>query len=173
MLRLISSFQNKPILSLQTGGRVGSTLEPIVDPDTLKVLGFHVDSPRDTGTILLIDDVREFSPTGLIIDRFDKLAHHDDLVRLQKVLKIDYQLVGKQVVTEAGKKVGKVSDYIIDDQSFFVARLYTRQSVVKNFSGEGLVVDRSQIVEIDDRRVVIKDPSGTIKQSAVAAIAGS
>jgi uncharacterized protein YrrD len=172
MLRLISSLLNRPVLSLQTSSPVATTIGAIIDPNKLQIVGFHVQSPSDTGTILLRDDIREISNIGIIIDRYDRLAHAEELVRLEKIIKLNYKLIDKTVIGESKHKYGKVSDYIVDEQSFFVAKLYTRQSLLKNFAGGAMVVDRSQIVEVTNKNVVIRDPLKGVESSAATAVAG-
>lgn len=169
MLRLISSFIGKPVLSLQTGARIGIINESIIDPDKLQVVGFYVESPRDTGSILLTNDIREVNRLGVIVDRMDSLVDPEDLVRHKDVLALQYRLIDKKVVTENGRKLGKVSDYIVEDQTMHVARLYTRPTLTKVITkGGSLIVDRSQIVEINDSQVVIREPLGKVKAPAAA-----
>ena len=172
MLRLISSLLNRPVLSLQTSAPVAKTIGAIIDPNKLQVVGFHVQSPSDTGSILLCEDIREISSVGIIIDRYDRIAHAEELVRLEKIINLNYKLIDKIVVGESKQKYGKVSDYIVEEQTFYIARLYTKQSVLKNLAGGAVVVDRAQIVEVTNKQVVIRDPLKGLKSGAAAAVAG-
>ncbi len=173
MLRIISSFINRPVLSLQTGAQVAATTGVILDPHKLRVAAFTTSSPKDTGTVLMCEDIREVSRLGLLVDHYDKLAHPDDLVRLEPILKLNFKLIGLTVKSESGQKFGKVTDYIVDDQTFYISRLYTKQSIVKNFTGSGMVIDRSQIIEVSRKTVVIRDPVGTMPSPVAAAIPGA
>ncbi len=173
MFRLISTLINKPILSLQTSSSVGKTIGALIDPNKLRVIGFHVQSPNDTGSILLWEDIREISSIGIIVDRYDHLAHPEELVRLKPILKVNYKLVDKQVVDESGQKYGRVSDYVVDEQTFLIAKLYTKQNIIRSFAGGALVVDRGQIIEVNKKSVVIRNPLGGMESETAAAVAGA
>lgn len=121
-------------------------------------------------------DIREINRQGIVIDRHDTLVYKQDLVKFKDVINIKYELAGKRVVTESGDKLGKVSDFVVDDKSFFIKKVYSRQSVVKNFSGTGVIIDRSQIVEVTDSKIVVKDATiskeQTQKQGLLSALLG-
>lgn len=166
MLRLISTFEGKSILSLQTGGAIAIITRPIIDPNKLKIIGFHLQSPTDTGSVVMVSDIREISSKGLIVDRHDTLIDPEDLVRYKQLLATNFQLLDKRVYTQSGIRIGKVSDFIVDDKSYIVMRIYVKQSVVKNFSGTDAVIDRRQITEITDTKIIVQDTTTPIKQKA-------
>ena len=80
-----------PVLSVQVTAPIARVKFWIVDPATLKILGFNVWGPdiRDdpeVGEILLAKDIREFSPIGMIIDSIEELVNPGDVVKLDKIL---------------------------------------------------------------------------------------
>jgi sporulation protein YlmC with PRC-barrel domain len=79
---------------------------------------------------------------------------------------MEFELEGKHVIDDHQKKIGKVSDYIVDVDSFVVQQLVVKRPLLKSFSDDELIVHRSQIVEITDDRIIIK--SGRVKAKAVA-----
>ncbi|HSW98848.1 MAG TPA: PRC-barrel domain-containing protein [Candidatus Saccharimonadales bacterium] len=158
MLQLSSMLINRPVLSLRTGTEVATALEPIINPNNLKVEGFFCQDNRSREELVLVgQDVREMMPRGIIINDHDVLALPQDLVRLNEVLNTNFVLIGKQVTTVGGRKVGKVSDYSIDTDSMYVQKIYVTQSLLKSFTGSTLAIDRSQIIEITDKRIVVTD----------------
>ena len=59
------------ILSLRTGGVISTIESIIVDPNDLKILGFFLNKNTvsfDSGAILDVRSIREFSHLGMIID---------------------------------------------------------------------------------------------------------
>ena len=167
MLQLSSMLINRPVLSLRTGTEVATALEPIINPNNLKVEGFYCQDSRSREELVLVSqDVREMMPRGLVINDHDALVLPQDLVRLKDVLGTNFVLMGKQVVTVGGRKVGKVSDYSIDTDSMYIQKIYVTQSILKSFTGSSLGIDRSQIIEITDRRIVVTDL--TMKATAAA-----
>lgn len=151
-------------MSLQVGGQIARLERPLINPNNLQILGFYVSGALHGGKILLTSDIRELSDLGALVDHEDKLSNVEDLVRLRDIIEIDFQLIDKPVVTLRGKRMGKVIDYIVDDVSFMVQKIHIKQSVLKNWAADQLVVHRSQIVEVTDKKIVIKDNLEAVKE---------
>lgn len=107
--------------------------------------------------ILLTQDIRDIIEQGIVVNDHEVLVVPEELVRLKDILKINFNLIGKPVITVSKSRLGKVSDYAADNTSLFIQKLYTSQSVLKSFSGGSLSIDRSQIVEITNRKIVVAD----------------
>ena len=154
-------------MSLRSGGRIATAHQPLFNPDNLKIIGFHsTDSFSGERLILLTQDIRDHIDKGFVVDDIDTLADPEDLIRLKELLEIDFTLVGKPVLTDARKKIGKVNDYAVDSTSFYIQKLYVTQSLIKNFAQGELSVDRKQILEVTDKNIVIKDPQQLTKVKA-------
>jgi sporulation protein YlmC with PRC-barrel domain len=167
MLQLSNSLLNQPVLSLRTGSVVATVTAPVINPNNLKIEGFYVQDSRDKRQLILVyQDIRELLDRGFVIDDHDVLAEPDELVRLKKVLNIDFQLIGKQVVTTSKQKVGKVSDYAVDINSMMIQKIYVAQSIMKSLTGGSLSIDRNQVNEITPKRVIINELT---KKAPVAA----
>lgn len=137
---------------------VATVTTPIINPNNLKIEGFYVQDNRDKRQlILLYQDIRELIDRGYVVDDHDVLVEADELVRLKKVLDIDFQLIGKQVVTTDKEKVGKVSDYAVEVNSMMIQKIYVSQSLMKSLTGGSLSIDRSQINEITPKRIIINE----------------
>jgi sporulation protein YlmC with PRC-barrel domain len=144
-----------------------------LNPNNLKVEGWHcIDQFSKNDLVLLSSDVREFIPQGLAVDNFEKLSEANELIRLQEVLELRFELIGKPVITDSKRRVGKVSDYAMDTSSFFVKKFYVSQPVYKTLSGGQLSIDRTQIVEITNKRVLVRDVDEKIG-SIIPAILGA
>lgn len=105
-------------------------------------------------------------PQGFVVNDHDVLVEAHELVRLKKVIELNFQLIGKQVVTTSGQKVGKVSDYATEMETMYIQKIYVAQSILKSFTGGALGIDRSQVNEITPRRIIIND---LVKGAPVAA----
>jgi uncharacterized protein YrrD len=165
MLTLGNELISKPILSLRTSSPVGVATEVIINPNNLKIEGWHaLDTNDKREGILLSQDVRDILPKGFAVNDHEAISDPADLVRLQKVLDIKFEIIGKPVITTNKKKLGKVSDYAFEKNAFFIQKIYVSQSILKNFSGGGLVIDRSQVVEITHRQIVVRE--ATVRDEA-------
>ncbi len=172
MLQLSSAFDKKNVMSLRTGTAVAQITAPIIDPNNLKIEGFYCQDifSKDI-LVLLYQDIRELLPQGFVIDDHDVLAHPDDLVRLKDLIKLDFQLPGMSVETQDKQKIGKVDDYATEVETMYIQKLYVAQSMFKSLTTGQLSVDRSQIIEITTRRVIIQDPLQGKPAAAAAGIA--
>ncbi|HSX35123.1 MAG TPA: PRC-barrel domain-containing protein [Candidatus Saccharimonadales bacterium] len=169
MLQLSTMLINRPVLSLRTGTQVATVLGPIINPGNLKIEGFYCQDSRSKQQLILVSqDVRDIMSRGFIINDHDQLVQPSELVRLTPVLQLSFALVGKPVFTSSGTKLGKVGDYSVDTDGMFVQKLYVTQSIFKSLSGGNLGIDRSQIVEITDKKIVVSDLTQKVNARARA-----
>ena len=171
MFRLRSAFLNQSIVSLRGSGAIGVTTGFLINPNNLKIEGFFctpTDGKKGQEAILLMQDIRDFVPQGIAVNDFDALSDPEDLVRLKDYINLRYDPIGKKVVTMSKDSVGKVSDFAVDEQSFYIQKLYAAQSLLTNLRGGSLSIDRSQINEITDRKIIIKDLDAIVPANAPA-----
>lgn len=172
MLQLSEDLLNRSVMSLRTGTAIATVTGAIFNPNNLKIEGFYVEDRFDKKPyILLYQDIREVIPQGYVVNDHDVLTEEEELVRLKDVLKLRFELVGKQVETTNKEKVGKVSDYATETETMYVQKIYVSQNILKSFTGGSLSVDRTQINEITPRRIIINDlmDKGTVPAPAAIA----
>lgn len=158
MLQLSDAVLQKPVLSLQTGAPVGTTLSIIVNPNNLKIEGFYCqDRFEKKVLILLTQDIRDILPQGIVVNDHHALTEPDELVRLKNILDLKFELINKPVYTTTKTRVGKISDYALDDNGLYIQKLYVARSILKSFGTAQLSIDRNDIVEITSRKIVIND----------------
>ena len=156
-------------MSLHVGGPVAETTSAIIDPEDLKILAYTLDGPiikndPEVGNILVTEDIRELSRDGMIIDSTDVFVNREDIVHLDEVMSLNFDLIGLKVVTPDGKKIGKIVDYTFDSTSFMVYQLIVQKRVgFASFGEPQLTINRSQIIEIDDYKVTIKHEKEQVK----------
>lgn len=171
MLQLGGSLINKAVLSLRTSSKIGEVVGVIINPNNLKIEGFYVKVPNSKENLILItQDIRENSLNGFIINDQEVLTGPEELVRLKHVLKLDFQLLNKPVVTVGKTKLGKINDYAADSETLYIQKLYVGQSLLKSFSGGQLSIDRDQIVEITNKKIVIQEILEGKKDAVGAAV---
>lgn len=169
MLQLSNALINRPVLSLRTGTTVATAISPIINPNNFKIEGFYcADSINKKRLVLLYQDIRDVIPQGFVVNDHDNLAEPDELVRLRGVMNIGFEVIGKQVVTTTKEKLGKVSDYATEMTTMYIQKLYVSQPLLKSLSGGNLGVDRTQIVEITNKQIIVHDLSGKVPARAAA-----
>lgn len=158
MLIAADRLENVPVMSLQTGGQLASAKAPVIDPRNLMIIAYELEGPSlDTHpSFLLIQDVRELSNLGLIVDSSDEFVGANDVIKLQEVYEFHFSLIGKQVVDQNKHKLGKVTSYSIEPESFTVKQLNVKRPLLKSFNDTELLIDRTQITEITDEKITIK-----------------
>ena len=159
---------NRPVMSLHSGAQIAVAIEPIINPHNLKILGWWCSSPRIKGRlVLLAEDVREMMQGGLAVNDEEALGSSEDLARHREILDIKFQLINKTVRTKR-QKLGKVSDFSYND-GMFVQKLYVARPVTKIFSSDDtLLVDRTQILEVTDSYILVRDTEVNATEKAVA-----
>lgn len=171
MLKLSQSLIGIPIMSLRTGQQIATTKSAIFNPDNLKIEGFYCsDKYEKHELVLLYQDIRDVIPQGLVVNDHDVLTEPHELVRLQQIMDIDFQLIGKQVVTLSKHRLGKVTDYATELETMYVQKLYVSQGVLKGLTKGSLGIDRGQINEITNDKIIVNDPldAGAVRAGAVA-----
>lgn len=160
-------------MSLQTGTQLAQTVQAIVDPRQLAVVAFYVDGPglEQSPSILHVNDIREISDIGLIIDDTTKLMSLDGLVRLKEIIDFGFELTGLKVVDEHKRKLGKVSGYSIETVDFTVIQIYTEQSLLRSLSTMSNTIHRSQIVSVNNSIMVVQSP--TVREGVTQAAKGA
>lgn len=167
MLLFGSNLPGCPILSLHVGDEIARVTEPIIDPENLKVVAFKVLGPLtgiETGDILPSGDVRETGEAGMIVNSTDDFVSSGDVIRLDRVMKLNFSLIGLKVVTKKGTRLGKVSDYMVNSEDFVIQQIVVRRPLLKSFNDPELWIGRSEIVEINDEQIIVKDEEAKIKQ---------
>ncbi len=172
MLQLSETVVNRDVLSLRTGSPIGQIIAPIINPDNLKIEGFYcTDFDSNKQTVLLYQDIRDILPQGVVVNDFDALTDPSELVRLKKLLDMNFELIGKPIETVSHDKVGKVCDYAFESSTMYIQKIYASRSLLKSLTGGNLSIDRGQIQEITPKRIIINDllQGNPIQASAVAA----
>ena len=169
MLMLGSRLHETPVMSLQTGTRLATTGAPLINPANLKIVAFELEGPllTEKPSFLRVADIRELSGVGMIIDSSDELLALDDVIKIKELYELGFKLVGMIVIDEHKKKLGKVEDYTIETGSFVIEQLNVKHGIFRGITDTGLLIHRSQIIEINDNAIIVK---GTAKKISVAPV---
>lgn len=171
MLLLSSSIIGKRVFSIRESRPIGEIIGVMCQPKNLKIEGFYV---NEFGTkkikILLSQDIREMYKQDFIANDVDALSEPSDLIKHQKLIELNFNLISKVVKTVSGRKIGKVEDFAFDSENMFILKLYVHQSLFKNFNGAVESVDRNQIVEVNDKYIVIEEIEKMVSVTSPATI---
>ena len=157
MILLESTLRGAPVMGLQTSGQIARLSTPVIDPATLSILAYTVESPSfsDSPWLLRIADVREMSDIGFIIDSSDEFIKPQDVMKIDDIYALNFQLTGKSVTDEKRRKLGKVIDFTLETGNFIIQQLTVRRPIFKSLNDTELLIHRSQIIEINDTTIVV------------------
>ena len=155
-----------PIMSLQTGKELARTEAAIINPHNLSIIAYKISGQHldHNPSYLRIADLRELGSLGMIVDSSDEFIEPDDIITDKTIYDLDFTLEGKHVVDDHGSKVGKVTDYVIDIDSFVVQQLNIKRPLLKSFNDDELLIHRAQIIEVTDDTIIVK--SGKVKATS-------
>lgn len=173
MLLLGEHLKSMPVMSLQTGAEIARAEEAIIDPAVLDIVAYRLTGSRleHDDTILLTKDIREISDIGFIIDSADELVTAEDVMKIQKIIELHFNLINLDVIDERKHKLGKIYDYTIDPLTFTIHQLHVRRPLIKSLKTSDLLIGRKQILEVNNKSVIVN--SATLEDRPVpAAVAG-
>lgn len=162
MLLFGSTLENQPVMSLQTGTELARTDAPVIDPYRLIIRAYKLQGPlleSSADSYLRIEDIREISSVGMIIDSNDEIVLGTDILKLHELIKIGFELNNLKVEDEKGYKLGTVIDYSIDMSTFMIYQIVVKRPFLKSFKDPELIIDRSKIVEVNNSKVIVKNES--------------
>ena len=168
MLVQASRLIGTKVLSMQTTSSIGSVSQPITDPSNFQILGFYLSGPLidKKNNILDTKSIREYSRYGMVIDSIEELVAKEDVVKISEVIDLHFNPIGLKVETKKGTKLGKVSDYSVTSEDFMVQQIIVKRPVIKSFLDPELTIPRSEIVEVNDYKIIVKDEEKVIKEKA-------
>jgi len=160
MLVLNSQIIGKLVQSIHTGSSIGQLKHAIVDYNDLKIIAYDIEGPlakQEGLDILMTNDIREYAPVGAIVDSIDSLADGNDVVAVKQIRDVQFDPLHLKVKTQKGKKLGQVTDFILDTQDFLIQQLIIRRPAMQALLDPELTISRDKIVEVTDYYIVIKD----------------
>jgi len=161
MLIIGTRLLNTPVMSLQTGGKLASTQKPVIDPSNLKIVAFEVEGQllSERPALLRVADIREMGRVGMIVNSNDEFIGVHDVIKIEKLYEIGFPLIGMPVLDDKKHRLGKVEDYTVDTDSFYIQQLTVKRGFFKGLTDTGLLIGRQQIIEINDNEIIVRSPT--------------
>lgn len=160
MLMLLneSVFNNMPVGSVRSSGRIGLVTGTVINPHNLHIDALRCRVARGEEQLLMPIDIRDLSPVGVVINDYENLLDIADAIRLEPILKLNFKLMDKTAFI-GKRKVGKVDGYAINTESLFIQKIYVRPGIISRMNKDQLTFDRSSIKEVTDTKIVFNASS--------------
>ncbi len=153
MLKLLSTIVGQPVVSQRDAAPIGAVREAIADPASAKVIAYRVSLAPG---FLATADVLAYLDAGLMIPDAEAIQAEDDLVRVKRLGDERTKLLGLNVVTEQGQRLGTVADALIETEGHFLVRLHVRPGFPgRLFTGER-IIPRERVVRMTAREVIVR-----------------
>jgi len=96
-------------------------------------------------------EIVELSKSALIIQSEESLVSPQEMVRLHKKYKRRAKIVGEKVFTKKGQYLGAVYDYVIENSTLSIIRIYLRKLFDQR------IIHSSAIIKIEEKKIIVKD----------------
>lgn len=148
-----------PVVSCESGDRLGEIKDLVVDYDNGKFLALVVGEGTLAGLrIIKVDKVKNFSRDRVMILDTRSLEVMTP-GRIEDIIQSKIKIKGNKVITENGTNLGKVIDFEIDLDSSRLSFIFVRTKIL----GGPLMVFYDQIVSIKKDTIVVKDEVVKVK----------
>jgi sporulation protein YlmC with PRC-barrel domain len=155
-----SAIIGQSVKSLSTYEDIARIEHAIVDYDDLTVIAYEISGrlarELDVDT-LLTSDIRELANLGAIVDSSDELINANDVLRVAEIKRLRFDLIGLKVETKYGKKLGVVTDFTYDPQTFMVMQFIVKRPLTRSLLDPFLTIPRESVVEVTDYKLILKD----------------
>lgn len=155
MLKLLSNLRGQPVVAQQLGKPIGAIDDWVIDPERGQVVAFELTGRQERRFLSGVDIINHLD-AGLVVAGEDALQSVDELVRVKKLIDDRCTLIGSKVVTEKGKRLGKVRDCLIDSAGLFIAKLYVQPNLLDRVFSEEMILPREHIVKMTPREVIVR-----------------
>jgi len=157
-LRQISEVGALPIVDLDSGDVLGQITGWVVSPEEQKVLAYLLQKSGwlTRGQIVLDADIVEYGPRMLIVNDPSAVISPEEVIGLPQLIERRSTIVGYDARDETGQSLGQVQDFVFDITSGLIQRYYVRPSLISALTSNDLVLNRDEVIEIKDRRIVFR-----------------
>ena len=160
---------NMPVVSLQTGSAIGWIKKAYMNSDDLKIAVLELQGPligKAQERYLDVKSIREYSEYGFIVDSAEELFDVVDVDKLRRIVDLDYEIIGLKVISRKHSHLGKIEDYTVTSDDLMLQQLLVKRPSWKSFLDSELLIPRKEIVEVNNKSVVVKDDEKTIRTKA-------
>jgi uncharacterized protein YrrD len=158
---MVTTWRNHltlPIVSFQDSAIAGRLDAWVVDPSKLQLCAWLCQIPgMRSRQLLLPTDVLHLDQRHIIINSQSDLVDTQDVWRLQNLVKLRYTPIGKGVYTESGKRLGFVTDFNFDTESWYIHKLQIKPGLFSSIRTDSPYIDRRQILEVTAHRIIVQD----------------
>lgn len=168
MLRLLSTIIGLPVISQRDSRALGVVKEPAADAAKGKIVAYEL-SRRPS--YLSTTDILAYLDDGIVVQDDEVLQEEDDLIRLKQLGNDRTPLFGLKAVSDTGKKLGRISDVLIDTEAHLTTRLHIKPGGLRGLAAAELIIPRERVIKMTAQEVIVRYDSGARSASAEPEVA--
>lgn len=155
-LILATSLVDLPVVD-RKNKKYGTVFSTLVDTGNGSLVGLMVKTHFLSPTLFVnFEDIDDFYHSHILLKTPDDIQPIKKNQKAYELSRHGGKLIGLPVITESGKKLGKLEDMAVSIQYGAVARIYIRHL----FSNR--ILDRDKIVEITKKKVIVIDDAANL-----------
>jgi|GEM_PF-552018 len=129
----------------------------IIDPAGLKIIALRLEGLSDHKKYYLLPvDIKLRKRKIIYVNSLADISLAEDLPRQQEYIASNYSPIGSRVETDDGKKLGKVADFTVDCDNYYIKKLRVSPPLLGRVMSTGLLIDRSNIINILPNLIVVE-----------------
>ena len=155
----LNSLAGRAVLSLATGNRLGTVLDPYVDPVNGALIGVTVTTPDDNIAVLDYKNIHNFGSDALMAVSDDSVKKVDE--EPFKAWPNSNELIGAKLITDSGTLLGKIADIFVTASPPPIVIYEIRESVFDKLLGRQIFIPASLGHALSNDRQLLVVPDGT------------
>ncbi len=158
-----SNLIGLPVFELENQTRIAEVVDFFIDESEIKIEAAIV---KTGGLVshqkyISAKEIMDISKAALIAENSESLVEPKEMIRLHKKSKKRAKIVGEKVYTKKGEFLGTVFDYVIENSSLAISRLYLKKLFDQR------IIHASAIIKIEQHKITVKDNFEMVKPEVV------
>ena len=151
----------KDVLSRLDGQKIGSIKDIVISKDHARIVAFIVETGGlfSAATAVAMENVVSFGKDAIVITDSKAVVRVDHFPAVKEIMDDRDGLVGKQVLSEAGDRKGKIEDIYFDESTGSIVGLEMEGRLTPKGSNAAVQLRLDDIVSIGPDAVVINRAS--------------
>lgn len=158
-LRRISEIQQLPVMDIESGEILGEVVSWTIQPTAGKIAAFILERPRlwKKAQVIVPPDIIEYGPRMVVVKNIEAVVEPDEIVGLPELLTRPIAVVGFLALTESGKILGRVTDFVFEIISSTIQQYYVQPpGGLDSWRGE-YILPAGKLIRIEKDHLVFPD----------------
>lgn len=165
-MRKIKELLGLPVLDLSTGKQVGEVKDVVIDTDKFLMVGILLSHANwfHTGKGILTEHIHSIGDDSITINNETVIVDEQEIAKAQHICLCD-EMLGKQIVTNAGTTLGTLSDIFVDGATGTLTGYEISDSVIRDLLEGRRAMPLPPTQQIGEETVIIPDAAAQLARA--------